>query len=194
MRIKLLFAIAFFLTNTCHAALLNFEEVPIGPASVPIESQGFRFSSGFWEIAVLDQTPYAGTRSLFMQGYTTMLIDRPDGEAFSLASVVGLYDQDIDVIATGYFGDGTSISTRIGNLTSLDANLVYGDVNGSTLRMYQFGQEWTGLASVRLTQTNMNTGAYQFDNFVMTAVPLPASAWLYCSGIAALVWLKRRRA
>ena len=56
--------------------------------------------------------------------------------------------------------------------------------------IFVFDSSWKNLLSVTFTQANSH-GAY--DNIVVTAVPVPASVWLFGGGLAFLTRVSKRR-
>lgn len=113
-------------------------------------------------------------------------LERGDSSVFNLnaldASWGIIFGPDEELMVTGYFADGASISS---NLTVAD------DWN-----TFNFDSAWSDLVRVELNGTCTNTGGlcmgFAIDNLVITTVPIPAAVWLFASALAGLGWARRR--
>ncbi|MGD0959778.1 MAG: VPLPA-CTERM sorting domain-containing protein [Methylomonas sp.] len=94
--------------------------------------------------------------------------------------------------ATGYIGAyGTNNSNTEGSLTNAVAV-------GSSLNLWEVNKSGSGVAETLLSPVsfavNNGVGTLTIGTTTSSAVPVPASVWMFLSGIAGLVSLKRRKA
>ncbi|MBS94008.1 MAG: hypothetical protein CL799_06150 [Chromatiales bacterium] len=69
-------------------------------------------------------------------------------------------------------------------------------INAGVLQTFNFNSSWSGLDSFRIEiSPNVAGGPFTasvIDNISIEAVPIPAAAWLFGSGLAGLGFLRRR--
>jgi hypothetical protein len=96
------------------------------------------------------------------------------------------------------FQGGFALDIANMEITGVGLNLPADYLNGDTTfprdlsiadtESYDFGGDW----SIR-TQSPGLQDLYVVQNLTVTAVPIPAAAWLFGSALGLLGWLKRRR-
>ena len=175
---KILLVLAFITSRVANAApvVVDFEEpgLPASPGEVTsFESQDFLFDVGvgglFW---VSD----GSNPSLTIGNYETVEISATMGSTFSLDSLdLATIFQTVTVI--GHLsGGGTIQADRL--------------TEGFDLVTNPFDSSWSSLSKVSIV--NSNSQGIRLDNVSLTAVPVPAAAWLFGSALAGLGILRRR--
>ncbi|MEJ2139915.1 MAG: VPLPA-CTERM sorting domain-containing protein [Gammaproteobacteria bacterium] len=126
---------------------------------------------------------YGGSISGFGQdGFgigTGVRFERADGGAFAIHSLDMFLDSDIDGFASmtgvvGGFSRVADLSVPVGTGDWLNLQYIRWDAEGNGFGL--------GYATVEI------------DNLVVSAVPIPAAAWLFGSALAGLGWLRRKQA
>ena len=87
---------------------------------------------------------------------------------------------DAVVAVTGNYALGGQVSTNLLLPASVQTNI-------------SFNSAWSGLQSVTFSAAASGS-AIGYDNFVFSAVPIPAAVWLFASALAGLGWMRRRQA
>lgn len=206
--IRALVVASCLLVPAAHAKTLNFgflaEDGTGSGAWMPtVEVDGYVFTSDLAALAVWQRdSPYrplggdAGT-SLFeyFAGGTTTLA-RADGALFNIHAIdlapYWLYGGGLDsyVVGVDFIGtkaDGSEVSDSLPMQAVTQV--------APELQTVVFSSAFTGLTSLRFTQY-VAPGvyeAYQFNNLVVSSVPVPAAAWLFASAIGVFGYVSSRR-
>jgi hypothetical protein len=186
----LLSTILFLLSGLASASTytIDFESAPTG-SSVSFNTQGFTFQQNTAGIGIVDAVNgFPSGNSFFFcmdcENPTGFSMERTDGSLFSLLAFdFGFYQQDpMPLAVTGTFADNSQVSTSFNNVTGLFDTLA-------------LGSGWDNLASVSFAVDTTNNYPFNvpaFDNIVVSAVPVPAAAWLFGSALAGLGWFRRK--
>jgi len=174
-------------SQTCSAALLTFDDVPGGSikgkyGDMPTY-QGFNFSPTLDWLDV--ENSYGANSGSFA------LINNESGAGMIVDA--GTSDFTFDGLYAKHWGtapDTDGPDTLFGTLSGYnDGNLVWSlatSLNGS----YKYYAAQAGLIDqLRLGFGNL----FLVDDLELNAVPVPAAAWLFGSGLIALFGIARRR-
>jgi len=171
-----------------YSVLIDFEELQPVPAFTtgpwPLETKGFSFSGvpgGVTDWPLLTDDSQALHWCPGGCSSDVSITMSQDGLApFALLSLdLGQNNFISDVNLIGYFVGGGSISTTV-NVTT-------------TMTTFLLGVGWTNLESLTIEPEFTFAQAMAVDNIaVVTAVPLPAAAWLFGSALAGLGWIRRQ--
>lgn len=187
---------------------IDFEEQSIlsgGGGPFPFDgpdfgvSQGFQFfradgeAEGGWTPGDLGGAATGNASDIALDwssvaGDGTLTMEHDGGSSFtftlhSLDFLAGSLSASVGTIeVTGYYAGGGSLATT---LTASSAGFVW----DSTV----FDASWSGLNRVEFDASDLNTLA-ALDNLVVTAVPIPAAAWMFMSALGAISLMRRRRA
>lgn len=120
-------------------------------------------------------------------------LTRTDGNTFSLLQM------DVGLQIEGCFPFGGCIDDyRIYALDELGGTIVSmsidaADVSGTEWRTIQFDDSWQGITTLYVSgQTGGYAGVHgAMDNVVVSAVPIPAAAWMLGSALAILGWRRK---
>jgi len=164
---------------------IDFEEplspIELAPGFITLDSQGYSFDTAVNNLAQI--TADVSSQGIFAQGIrastspagATINMTRTDNGAFAIHSLVADYlGQSPAYFAGTLWGGGAA---------NLGSPIGTGD--------------WLNL--VQLSYTTFGTGAFfdptavRLDNITVSAVPIPAAAWLFASGLGALAWIRRRK-
>jgi hypothetical protein len=105
-------------------------------------------------------------------------MSRVNDNPFNLFSVDFAANSAGQLQVTGYYAGGGSISTAI-------------FTDGTSWQTQAFGAGWSNLDRVEfLTPLIAGGGTAALDNIAVSAVPVPAAAWLFGSALAGLGWLR----
>jgi hypothetical protein len=96
------------------------------------------------------------------------------------------------VLVTGYLSNGDTVSTTI------NLDLISDGIGGADdFQTFTFDSQWTNLNFVDFYATRQEVNGYvplvNFDNIVVSAVPVPAAFWLFGSGLIGLIGVARRK-
>jgi hypothetical protein len=185
------------------AVTIDFEEFSIGDGAGPgglntvLQSKGFDFTGnqhlfGAESTEILNgvsgSKSYGGSASGYGEyGYgwgTLVVMTRSDGGLFAL------YDLDlfIEADADGYVSIRGETSGGIS--ADLSAPIGTGDwLNLESIRFNASGEGWGYGTNLPLV---LGYGTVELDNIVVSAVPIPAAAWLFASGLIGLGCARRK--
>ena len=158
---------------------LDFDDLATTESS--FQTQGFSFSTtnGFFANVPIAPSPSIGIG--LAGGPFEMTL--AEAGIFSIYSLDMLEDTVGDgLTVTGYLQGGGQVDTTFIHTTPL------------VLTTFLFGSEWQGLTSISMTTFSTGGSPAVLDNIVVSAVPIPAAAWLFGSALAGLGWLRRRQA
>ena len=196
--------------------VMQFEDITGDNATIrqiTYYNNGFQFSapgtpSGgliFCDSALVNPNPPPGyfvrpvNGSKYLASFTgsTSLLKRIDGMPFTLygvdlAEYSSAFAEPQSVTVTGTFSNGGTIQTILGLDGHVDGLPVPPD-----FQTFTFSSAWTGLTRVTFLITDpkfygMNLGA-SFDNFVLSAVPEPASFSIIVLGFVLVGFNRRAR-
>jgi hypothetical protein len=180
------------LTQFSHvsAATIDFEGV-VGPGqyldlpvfapyiedNFALSQAGYQagfFGSGFFQ----NESSVVGWCTLFCDGGPNSISLEHEGH--SLFNLERLEAGDLStagfLLVEGYLAGGGLLSASIA-------------VDALSTSAYQFSPDWVNLQSVTFSALDSNVW---IDNIAVTAVPVPAAAWLFGSALAAIGFARRR--
>jgi len=196
-----------FATAPLSAATITFEEFSVGDTTIvtgavgepigTLESQGYFFRGlGFsGAVAPIEAEPaavvagnsgsnawgasflYPGLDSFGADARVSMR--RVDGGAFAIHSLDLFYQTD-------NFQGFTLTSGTLAGGGAANLSVPVGTGDWLNLEIVSFNAVGDGFGFGGQT-------IVQIDNIVVSAVPVPAAAWLFGSGLAALGWMRRRK-
>ncbi len=201
MKVLITIAVLLVLLADAHAfnVTIDFEELPIdgdlmsGPYT--IETKGFNFSGTTWKgitewpLGAIDDSKALHWCAVNNPGfcepssYNTITMTQDGSVAFDLLSLeLARSDWDVSVQLTGFYVGGGSISTTV-------------FVDSVTLTTLSLDSSWSNLESLSIDPLgDVYNAAVAVDNIaVVTAVPIPAAAWLFGSALAGLGWMRRKQ-
>ena len=183
MRTYLSFCL-LLLSYTANAATIDFENIATGTRPV-FSVDGYTFS-GSGVISGSDND-----HDLFMN-YTsgstrTLTMSRDDGNAFAFHGLDESFSCNDTLYGDCYFTI-TGIVAGGGYVTGsgYGAGTEWG--TGDWLNLQSLRFEMTGYTDVGLQRSE-----WTVDNLQVTAVPVPAAAWLFGSALAGLGWMRRKQ-
>ncbi len=135
---------------------------------------------------------YAGSAGLGPQGPGAITtLQHSAGNVFSIDSIgLSIFEVpipsthgpvDVPVTFTGYLSGGGTPVTQSFQLSSFGFSDFF------------FNSSFTNLTSLTWNQGMVPADSYQFDNIVVSAVPIPAAVWLFGSGLLGLTGIARRK-
>ena len=206
---KLIASMLLFGWGTAQAAttLIDFDDLSAG-SNVPVPYQGYVFGGftdngsepdwtypavveGLGDGLALSCTP---TTNFWAETNCAFSMEHNGGQLFTLNSVdtafvnVGDESGSGSVYVIGYSESGERVAV---DSFDFDNTISFQE------QSFAFDSSWTNLASVEFvfdTVSSFNLQIGFVDNISVTAVPIPAAAWLFASGLALLGWFKRKTA
>ena len=185
IRSALLLAAAVFI-NTAQANTIDFESYPVGNFaydSIP----GFEIWPDYDTFSIADDNGdkyLSYTGSGFCDPYgdcgsLTLRISAANGGPFAFYGVdfeawAGHYPEDLSY---GFYG--VTMSDEI--VTDIN----YGSGDWLNLKSLNFGASTLGMPG------SPETLGMKIDNLQISAIPIPAAAWLFMSGLGALAWRRK---
>jgi len=195
-----------FISSGLHAAqvTISFDDIAAGGYSWPLDTpQGYQLGGQYFGTVSIQD---AGSGDNFLQvrgtydGTPLLTLTNSGGLLFSMQQMDVLFeDPDLcnlspDCIGTAYSLDVfIQAEDALGNVIA-DMTVLHSE--GLGWRTVTFDSAWTDIATVKVSgslQTSFTTESGGYDNIVVTAVPVPAAAWLFGSALAGLGWFRRRQ-
>ncbi len=190
--ISVAFSLSFLMISPVRAAsvILDFEDLPTGGFSSPLASKGFIIAPtpAFIDPAIIDNFSGSGTgNELGLCGNCTdgtlgFSLSTFSGVVFELDSFDLRYTNEIfSGTVTGHLNGGAMVSQLV-----------------SSAGIINFDSTWMNLTSVDIIfQGDSFAGQPGFaliavDNINLQAVPIPATVWLFGSGLGLLGWIRRK--
>jgi len=183
---RLIACLLLVCANAVSAATIDFEEFApmVYPSTYPsLQTKGFELLSG----GGLGVHPdgYAGYNTQYMAycGTCTTTLQSQTGNTFNLESIdlfLAGVSSARDVLITGYYAGGGSIAVNL-------------SVDQAVLN-HQFDSAWSNLDQVVFGTASDSVFFHGVDNISVSAVPVPAAAWLFGSALAGLGWIRRKSA
>ena len=168
------------LAANASAITIGFEEFTSDDLHYIARSQGYSLDANGDIIFIGSGLGAGNSYGLGLPSEVLMTLSNESAAPFNLLSIDALSFASVAPLwVTGFFAGGGEISTTI---------QVSGDVYAE-IRTYNFSNAWQDLSAVTF-QTNANMN---MDNLVVTAVPIPAAAWLFGSALAGLGWMRRKQ-
>lgn len=185
------------LSSAAQAVTIDFEQLATqaqGGSSLftvnsPYSESGFALThlQGSQFVAWQDQAGnYTGSVALATGLNETASLTQDNGQAFTVISIdlapfsVGSTSPDFTALITGTTIGGAILTENCNVDTSL------------SLTTCQLSSNFTVL-SLRINQGDSLGNWYQFDNIVISSVPVPAAVWLFGSGLLGLIGLGHSR-
>jgi hypothetical protein len=162
-----------------NAVTITFDEpgLPFLGDTTSLETQGYIFDAGpDAETFGIPPDPDPFLVLFGSETGETLSITEASGSTFSLSSLE-FFSPAVEAIAfTGYLVGGGTVQLDL--------------ISGSSFETFNFDGSWSNLTGI-----DVYTGytGFQLDNIVVTAVPVPAAAWLFGSALAGLGWMRRRK-
>ena len=191
----------FAVSLPSHAVTITFDEYSYADAlehelsNVYIHEDGYEIYTDAtlipnWRVYGEDHVDYAGSAAIFASGtgalYKRVAPGVNESSYFNAISVdlaINGFDRfysPVSFVFQGKFYDGrATVSQRF----TIDPLLHSFDT-------FYFNEEFKGIKQLYWYSNN---NMLQFDNFNLTAVPLPASVWLLLTGLVGMIGLARRR-
>ena len=197
-------AVAIYNPSTVFADVVSFSSLSENGSgfldiSNPISQNGFNFSSvggslGIWRNEDANH-PLGGASSTSLLAFnawseTTMV--EINNNPFQLNA--------IDLASWGVAQSGTMNVTFTGTKSdsqTVQQAFLVNNPEGSTpfLQHFSFNSEFNDLISVSFIQgAYVGSSAYQFNNIIVNAVPIPAAVWLFGSAMLGVGFISKRRA
>jgi len=179
------FVASLFAASSVYSAtvVVDFEDEDLVDSAV-IQTQGYEF------VSENTLTGFGGLLSGNFLAYCpdcTVTMSKVEGQAFSLSSFdvsnIGFpVTGDTSFTVTGFFAGGGEISELV------DLPLVAPITDYTNV---VFSPAWSNLDRVEFGSAPILT-AIALDNIIVTAVPVPAAAWLFGSALMGLGWWRRQ--
>jgi len=175
---------------------IDFQSNEIGLYQNEVLSSGFRFSNdaqfridsiSYWDDKHLSLGPGASA-----PGASGSNMAKIDGGAFSLdyLEVADVFGGSVtSMLVTGTKASGGSVTTTISGIEEVYFSTPEGVT--TNILAITFDAQWSNLIEVNFSPNQQ--GVVGLDNIVVTAVPIPAAAWLFGSALAALGWIRRKQ-
>lgn len=185
------FTMCLFVFNV-NASVITFDPPPLPTGSRLVSDyteNGVSFTGSFAHSSTdsgrvwNDSTGYLA----FLYG-SSLRIEMLNSSLFSLGAIdlaeySSVFREPRTITFTGYYSSGLSVSQ------SFTIDGLFDGVGGiDDFETFSFGTEFRNLAYVEL-----NTVIFSMDNLEINAVPIPAAAWLFSSGVIALLGIARRK-
>ena len=184
------FVFLFSVLSYCSVAaeVVNFENLTLGetrfdPVPNVVESGSFTFSDIPGSYFIVSDSVAASGKALAWCPGCTIEITATNGDLFSLDSIWlnSVASGSVPITITGHAFDGRILSREVDAVQN----------NGG---VFTLGGGWTGLERVELTGTSSSSHfGNVMDDVRATVVPLPATIWLFLSGLSAIGLLRKRK-
>jgi hypothetical protein len=187
MKRIIVFITALFLASAASAVTLDFSDVPpgqlietneYGGVSASFIYEGYKFFSYSEEdfyLPLLQGAAVACSDPVACTGISMVATDY-ESEFDLYGFEANYFPSPYDLTVTGYYGDGNLLFTETFRIDS-SRKLI----------------EFTASGLTRLDFTSANSPAIILNSVSVSAIPVPASVWLFGSALTGLGWLRRKQ-
>jgi hypothetical protein len=175
-------------------SVITFDSQPEVYFESPLYDSGYVFSSNYDGFGANNDSSWPSNGTTHLMSWS----NEGNYSGFDLtSSIAGVFDVFSFDFAGAYSNGNGPVNSLVvtGWLdgVSVDAASFTAGVdflNASTYTTLDIS--FLGIDMLTVTAEGFNNRA-NFENFVVTAVPLPAAAWLFGSALAGLGWMRRRQ-
>lgn len=196
--IRAAIASLFLVTSGAQAASIStitFDDQPEVYFSTPIVDSGFEFASNYDGFGTNNNRLWPSNGTMHLMSWT----NRGSESGFDMASTAGdLFNVHSFDFAGGYVRGSNPVNSlevtgwldgvQVDTATFVSGTDFLTGASYSTLDI-----EFFGIDQLTVTAFGRNNRA-NFENFKVSAVPVPAAVWLLGSALAGLGWLRRKPA
>ncbi len=180
---KLACLMLFSASANAATVTIDFEEFAgQEPLLGLVESKGFSFGyGGFAPPTIVAPDSDNPTTHMAYCPSCSVTLQTTNGSAFSLGSFEFIMPNASgeEIVITGSLLGGGTVQKTV--------------VSDSVTKVISLDSSWDNLVSVEFGDFSSGTYGQHLDNIVVTAVPIPAAAWLFVSALAGLGCLKRKQ-
>jgi hypothetical protein len=140
-------------------------------------------------------TCYAGSTGLFLNSSLNVFLGRNDDQRFTLESIELAFSRNDDPYpesSTVTFYARDCLADEFCGSTISQSFTLYKD-DPYLFKSFELDSRFADVLSVSWSVDGDTDTKVQFDNIVVTAVPVPAAIWLFGSALAGMGWMRRRK-
>jgi hypothetical protein len=186
-------------TPQANGALIDFESLEIindlenWVGSYVVED-GFvvaNYSGTSLSVYGTEHQYYAGSTAIYMPNVgSSIRIERTDGNPFNLVSI------DLAEFSTDYLTPVVHITGFVSGVAIHEYVTLDGAGPGNGLETFDFST-FNSVTEIRISSgSSVTYDRFQLDNVVLSdvsAVPVPAAAWLFGSGLLGMIGIARKK-
>jgi hypothetical protein len=174
---------------SARAAIIDFQQLE--HVDVLTVDHGFQYVEDGFQLEKVNTDYNFSTYGTLESRYTgsTALFNNTGGSSTELTKVGG---GAFDLLSI----DLAKLSSKTGANVTFTANTGYSQFftlvrTDYVAETFNFDSEFLGVTSVTWSQASP---FHQFDNIVVSAIPVPAAVWLFSSGLLGLIGVAKRKA